>query len=99
MHRQAVPRSRAQTDRDRRLLAAVGANIRARRRELGRSIEDVAIAAELSRNYLSEIETGTKAPSLMMLGAIAHELGVAVWLLLQPADSGEQAATTDQGSA
>ena len=79
-----MPRSRAPTPDDFSLWKVLGENLRARRRTLERSIEDVAIGAGLSRNYLSEIETGTKPPTLMTLRALAAELDVKVWELLRP---------------
>jgi transcriptional regulator with XRE-family HTH domain len=40
------------------------------------------------KGYLSRIESGQKAPSLTMLGALSRELGVEAWELLR-APAGE----------
>lgn len=79
-----MSRARTPTPADRDLWVRLGKNLRARREASGRSIEDVAIAADLSRNYLSELETGVKPPSLVMLRALADELETPVWELLRP---------------
>ena len=83
-HCQAMSRARTPTPADRDLWVRLGRNLRAKREADGRSIEDVAIAAGLSRNYLSELETGIKPPSLVMLRALADELETPVWELLRP---------------
>jgi transcriptional regulator with XRE-family HTH domain len=44
-----------------------GRAIRRRRRELDLSQEELAERAELHRNYVSGIETGTRNPSLKIL--------------------------------
>ena len=55
----------------RRLLGEV---IRARRKDQGRSLRDVAAAARVSLGYLSEVERGRKKPSSELLAAICEAL-------------------------
>lgn len=53
----------------------VGAAIRARRKSLGRTMQDVAEEAGLSQPFLSQIERGQALPSMRSLDRIAQALG------------------------
>jgi DNA-binding XRE family transcriptional regulator len=55
---------------------AVGHELREERRTTGRTLADVAGAAGVSTQYLSEIERGRKEPSSEVLGAVAGALGL-----------------------
>lgn len=54
---------------------AVGGVLRAWRTERGLRLSDVADAAGVSTQYLSEIERGRKEPSSEVLGAVTQALG------------------------
>ncbi|MFL6238108.1 MAG: helix-turn-helix domain-containing protein [Actinomycetes bacterium] len=58
------------------LREALGAVLRRRRIEQGRTLRDVAAAARVSLGYLSEIERGQKEASSELLAAICAALGV-----------------------
>lgn len=63
----------------------VGANIRARRRQLGMTLQQLCDRAELSVGYLSQIERDNATPSLATLAQIATSLGVGVdYFVAQP---------------
>ncbi|WP_051332762.1 helix-turn-helix domain-containing protein [Cucumibacter marinus] len=63
----------------------VGANIRARRRQLGMTLQQLCDRAELSVGYLSQIERDNATPSLATLAQIATSLGVGVdYFIAQP---------------
>lgn len=53
----------------------LGAQFRARRRDRGERLADVAGRAGVSPQYLSEVERGVKEPSSEMIGAIGRALG------------------------
>lgn len=55
---------------------AVGHELREERRTAGRTLADVAGAAGVSTQYLSEVERGRKEPSSEVLGAVAGALGL-----------------------
>ena len=55
-----------------------GEQLRARRRERGERLVDVAERAGVSPQYLSEVERGLKDPSSELLAAIAGALGLSV---------------------
>src|SRR6478609_396648 len=54
----------------------VGAILRARREDQGRTLRDVAESARVSVAYLSEVERGRKEPSSEVLVAVARALGL-----------------------
>jgi transcriptional regulator with XRE-family HTH domain len=61
----------------------IGAQVRRRRRELGRTLASVAEAAGLNVGYLSQIENDKASPSLETLAALADALDVPIaWFLL-----------------
>jgi transcriptional regulator with XRE-family HTH domain len=55
-----------------------GRAIRRRRRELDLSQEQLAERAELHRNYVSGIETGTRNPSLKNIEKLAIALNISI---------------------
>lgn len=57
------------------LRTLLGAALRRRRRELGRTLTAVAGDARVSIAYLSEVERGRKEPSSEVLVAVARALG------------------------
>ncbi|MFC0452708.1 helix-turn-helix domain-containing protein [Rhodococcus jostii] len=59
-----------------------GRVLRDARRDQDRSLEDVAGAVGMSKQYLSEIERGKKEPSSEMLRAVCGALGMSVEHLL-----------------
>jgi transcriptional regulator with XRE-family HTH domain len=63
-------------------LQAIGARIKATREAKGMTQEDFAAALDLSRNHISVIERGVKAPKLETFVAIANVLGVSADSLL-----------------
>jgi len=63
-------------------LQAIGARIKATRAAKGMTQEDFAAALDLSRNHISVIERGVKAPKLETFVAIANVLGVSADTLL-----------------
>jgi transcriptional regulator with XRE-family HTH domain len=58
--------------------------VRARRTEIGLSQEALALAAEIDRTYVSQLERAIANPSLLILCRLAQVLGVQVLELLQP---------------
>ena len=60
------------------LLLRMGSRLRARRRELGRTLAEVAGPADVSVSYLSAVEKGTNQPSLQVLARIVHALDLRI---------------------
>lgn len=60
-----------------------GKNVRALRDREGLSQEELAFRAGMKRSYLSDLERGTRNPSVRALGRIAEALGVAPARLLE----------------
>lgn len=54
----------------------IGAMIRARRRQLQMTLQEICDAAGISVGYLSQVERNQATPSLGTLAQIAHSLGV-----------------------
>jgi predicted transcriptional regulator/DNA-binding XRE family transcriptional regulator len=70
----------------------LGHRIRHRRRELGRTLDDVSGAVGVAPSHLSLVETGKREPKLSLVATLAAELGVAVADLLSPTPPDERAA-------
>jgi transcriptional regulator with XRE-family HTH domain len=70
----------------------VGPIVRALRKELGRTLADVAAASGLSVPFLSQVENGRTSTSLRSLQALADALGTTAVALLTAA---EEAARVD----
>lgn len=64
----------------------IGNILRHRRKILGKTLEDVAYAAETDAGNLSRIERDEQRPSLDLLEAIAHALETSVSALYQAAE-------------
>ena len=60
-----------------------GKNVRALRDEAGLSQEELAFRAGMKRTYLSDLERGTRNPTVRALGRLASALGVAPARLLE----------------
>jgi transcriptional regulator with XRE-family HTH domain len=58
------------------VLALLGRNVRAWRKERGMSQEQLALDAGMKRSYVSELERGLRNPSVRALGRLAITLGV-----------------------
>lgn len=58
------------------LVGRLGANVRRLRLERGLSQEELAFAADMKRSYLSDLERGTRNPSVRALERLADALGV-----------------------
>ena len=56
----------------------LGARIRAVRMGLGKTLEEVARKANVTRSFLSQVERGVASPSLVTLRRIARELHVPI---------------------
>jgi transcriptional regulator with XRE-family HTH domain len=65
------------------LLQLLGRNVRAHRKRLGLSQEQLALEADMKRSYLSDLERGTRNPSVKALGRIANALNVSPHELLK----------------
>ena len=67
------------------LVRLLGESIRRERLALGKSQEEVAFDAGMKRSYLSDLERGTRNPTVRALGRLAETLKVdAADLLKQP---------------
>lgn len=65
------------------VVSQLGRNVRTIRLEAGLSQEELAFRAGLKRSYLSDLERGTRNPSVRALGRIADALGIAPSELLK----------------
>ena len=54
----------------------LGYRIRYLRSQKGLSIEDLALEAEINRNYLGDLERGTRNPTVVILAKIAKALEI-----------------------
>lgn len=61
----------------------LGGELRTERRRQGRTLADVAAAAGISMQHLSDVERGRKDPSSEMLAAITGSLGLPLVVLLR----------------
>ncbi len=66
--------------------------MRRERKRLGKSQEELALDVGMKRSYLSDLERGTRNPSVKAIARLASALGVEPATLLQPttADHGER---------
>lgn len=58
------------------LVVLLGKNVRRLRTQLGKSQEELALDAGMKRSYLSDLERGTRNPSVRALGRLAEALNV-----------------------
>lgn len=54
----------------------LGARIRYLRQQKNMTIEDLALEAEINRNYLCDLERGTRNPTVVLLNKIAKALDI-----------------------
>jgi transcriptional regulator with XRE-family HTH domain len=72
------------------LVQLLGRNVRAARLARGMSQEQLAFEAEMKRSYVSDLERGTRNPSVRAVGRLANALGVeASDLLREPGAAAE----------
>jgi mannose-6-phosphate isomerase-like protein (cupin superfamily)/DNA-binding XRE family transcriptional regulator len=69
--------------------AHLGALIRSRRRELGLTQAELAARVDKSPSYISSLESGSVAPSLMALRHIALALETVVGYFFEPPENGQ----------
>ena len=62
----------------------LGRNVREARKRLGMSQEALALDANMKRSYVSDLERGTRNPSVKALERLATALNVEPWELLRP---------------
>jgi transcriptional regulator with XRE-family HTH domain len=62
----------------------LGRNVREHRKRLGLSQEQLALDAEMKRSYVSDLERGTRNPSVKAIARLAAALNVDAWMLLRP---------------
>ena len=62
----------------------LGENVRRLRQSKGVSQEELALDAGMKRSYLSDLERGTRNPSVKALGRLAEALGCEPGELLRP---------------
>ena len=65
----------------------LGANVRYHRKRLGLSQERLALDAGMERSYVSDLERGTRNPSVRALGRLADALSVEPDALLKSCSS------------
>lgn len=58
------------------LVRLLGRNVREHRKRLGLSQEELAHEADMKRSYVSDLERGTRNPSVRALGRLAVALRV-----------------------
>jgi transcriptional regulator with XRE-family HTH domain len=65
----------------------LGRNVREQRKRLGKSQEELALDSGMKRSYLSDLERGTRNPSIKAVARLAEALGVEpAALLIVPRD-------------
>ena len=80
------------------LVEILGRNVREARKACGFSQEELAAEAEMKRSYLSDLERGTRNPSVRAVERLARALGVEAAELLR-APTGEASANAPAGPA
>ena len=61
----------------------LGRNVREARKRRGLSQEQLALEADMKRSYVSDMERGTRNPSVKAIERLAAALGVEPWTLLK----------------
>ncbi|MEV4620100.1 XRE family transcriptional regulator [Asanoa sp. NPDC049573] len=64
-------------------MAELGQRLRAERRQRGFTLEDLAAVSGVSRSMLSEVERGSRVPTVLVLDRIATGLGTSIARLLR----------------
>ena len=62
----------------------LGANVRRYRKLRGMTQEQLALEVGMERSYISDLERGTRNPSVRALGRLAEALSVEPAALLEP---------------
>lgn len=62
----------------------LGENVRKYRKLKGMTQEQLGLEAEMERSYVSDLERGTRNPSVRALGRLAEALDVEPHMLLLP---------------
>lgn len=70
------------------LMQVLGRNVRAARKRRGLSQEQLALEADMKRSYVSDLERGTRNPTVAALGRLAAALGVEPGSLLESGPDG-----------
>lgn len=68
------------------LVRLMGRNVRAERIRRGMSQEELAHDAGMKRSYLSDLERGTRNPTVRALDRLAQALQVLPYVLLRDSD-------------
>lgn len=71
-------------------MALLGRRLRDERRGRGFTLEDLATASGVSRSMLSEVERGSRVPTVLVLDRIATGLGTSIARLLREEQSGQR---------
>ena len=69
------------------LASRIGQAVRQRRVDSGLSLRALAAKSKVSSSMISDIERGTKSPTISTLAALAEALGVRITTLIEPAAS------------
>lgn len=69
-----------------KIAALLGAHIRKLRKKRGLTIRELSDKADLSTDFISDIERGRKEPSVTTLSKISDALGVKIGYLLNPVE-------------
>lgn len=64
------------------LVELLGKNVRHYRQLRGMTQEELALSADMKRSYVSDMERGTRNPSVRALGRLAHALAIEPFKLL-----------------
>lgn len=81
-----------------KLHTTLAANVREARQLAGLSQQQLAEQAEISTNFVAQIEQGRRFPSALVLERIAKALGLRPYQLFYDADLPEQALTVEQAT-
>jgi transcriptional regulator with XRE-family HTH domain len=65
------------------LVQLLGVNVRIQRKLKGMSQEELALEAGMERSYVSDLERGTRNPTVRALGRLADALGIEPKVLLE----------------
>ncbi len=77
-------------------LNMIGERIRAQRRKLHMSLDELASRTHLSKSFLSQVERGTTSPSIESLNAIAEAIQVPMFLFFVEDDSAQVIRRRDE---
>jgi transcriptional regulator with XRE-family HTH domain len=75
---------------DAKRLKTFGRSIRSYRKQRGLSQDELAVAARLSRNYVSDIERGVRNPSLLAVIGLARALRLPLCDMLADVEPGRR---------